>query len=221
MDQSGNNNHLLLRASQPGLPGLPGLPGFNGQHSAADRMRELLARTVQDHLVDGHATASALDEIRRRLDALERALDHVRDVTGLNGGTHAALGTHPGQSLAGIAATLDGLAASMGAIDARVGALDNRLERLDERLEDQYDRVSHVNDSIAATDNRIASLAEQSAGALAPLTAEVRSRPDRTEIEEIVTKITESAQRDVIARLASLEEIVLTLAEALLRPAIR
>src|SRR5450756_2425720 len=76
MDQSGNNNHLLLRASQPGLPGLP---GFNGQHSAADRMRELLARTVQDHLVDGHATASALDEIRRRLDALERALDHVRD----------------------------------------------------------------------------------------------------------------------------------------------
>jgi hypothetical protein len=204
MDQSGNNNHLLLRASQPGLP------GFNGQHAAADRMRELLARTVQDHLVDGHATASALDEIRRRLDALERALDHVRDVTGLNGGTHAALGTHPGQTLAGIAATLDGLAASMGAIDARVGALDTRLERL-----------SHVNDSIAATDNRIASLAEQSTGALAPLTAEVRSRPDRTEIEEIVTKITESAQRDVIARLASLEEIVLTLAEALLRPAIR
>ena len=46
-------------------------------------------------------------------------------------------------------------------------------------------------------------------------------RLDRAEMEEIVTKITESAQRDVIARLASLEEIVLTLAEALLRPAVR
>jgi methyl-accepting chemotaxis protein len=198
MDQSGNN-HLLLRASPSGLP------GYNGQHAAADRMRELLARTVQDHLVDGQATASALDEIRRRLDVLERAIDQVRDATGLDGGGHAALGTHPSQSLAGIAATLDGLAASMGAVDARVGALDNRLERLDERLDDQYDRVSLVNDSIAAADKRIAALAEQVTG----------------EIEEIVTKITESARRDVIARLASLEEIVLTLAEALLRPAIR
>ena len=212
MDQSGNNNHLLLRASPSGLP------GYNGQHAAADRMRELLARTVQDHLTDGQATASALDEIRRRLDLLERALDQVRDTTGQEGGVRAALGTHPGQSLAGIAATLDGLAASMGAIDARVGALDNRLERLDERLDDQYDRVSQVNDSIAATDSRVAA---QFTGALAPLTGEVRSRPDRAEMEEIVTKITESAQRDVIARLASLEEIVLTLAEALLRPTIR
>jgi hypothetical protein len=215
MDQSGNNNHLLLRASPSGLP------GYNGQHAAADRMRELLARTVQDHLVDGQATVSALDEIRRRLDILERALDQVRDITGQDGGVHAALGPHPGQSLAGIAATLDGLAASTGAIDARVGALDNRLERLDERLDDQYDRVSQVNDSIAATDSRVAALAEQFTGALAPLTGEVRSRPDRAEMEEIVTKITQSAQREVIARLASLEEIVLTLAEALLRPAIR
>lgn len=215
MDQSGNNNHLLLRASQSGIP------GYNGQHAAADRMRELLARTVHDHLVDGQATASALDEIRHRLDVLERALDQVRNATGLDGGAHLALGAHPGQSLAGIAATLDGLAASLGAIDARVGALDNRLERLDERLDDQYDRVSLVNDSIAATNKRVATLAEQFTSALVPLTAEVRSRPDRMEVEEIVTKITESSQRDVIARLASLEEIVLTLAEALLRPAIR
>jgi methyl-accepting chemotaxis protein len=204
MDQSGNN-HLLLRASQSGLPGYS-----NGQHAAADRMRELLARTVQGHLADGQAMASAFDEIRRRLDVLERALDQVRETTDMDGGLRGALGAHPGQSLAGIAATLDGLAASIGAIAARVGALD-----------DQYDRVSRVNDSIAATDDRIAELAEQVTCALGPLTAEVLSRPDRAEIEEIVTKITESAQRDVIARLASLEEIVLTLAEALLRPAIR
>ncbi len=215
MDQSGNNNHLLLRASQSGLP------GYNGQHAAADRMRELLARTVQGHLTDGQATASALDDIRRRLDVLERAIDQVRETTGMDGGAHAVLGAHPGQSLAGIAATLDGLAASMGAIDARVGALDNRLERLDERLDDQYDRVSLVNDNIAATDKGIAALSEQFTDALAPLTSAVRSRPDRAEAEEIVTKIIESAQRDVIGRLASLEEIVLTLAEALLRPAIR
>ena len=95
MDQSGNN-HLLLRASQSGRP------GYNGQLAAADRMRELLARTVQDHLADGQATASALDEIRRRLEVLERSLDHVRDAVGLDGGAHAVLGAHPGQSLAGL-----------------------------------------------------------------------------------------------------------------------
>ncbi len=214
MDQSGNN-HMLLRASQSGLS------GYNGQHAAADRMRELLARTVQDHLSDGQAISGALEEIRRRLDVLERAVDQVRDVTGRDSTAYAVLGAQPGQSLAGIAATLDGLAASMGAIDARVGALDNRLERLDERLDDQYDRVRGVNESVAATDRGIAALSEQFADALIPLLSAVRSRPDRTEAEEIVTKITESAQRDVIARLASLEEIVLTLAEALLRPAIR
>jgi hypothetical protein len=214
MDQSGNN-HLLLRASQSGLP------GYNGQHAAADRMRELLARTAQDHLAGGQETASALDAICHRLDLLERALGQVRDATGMDGGAPAITATHPGQSLAGMAATLDGLAASLGAIDARVGALDNRLERLDARLDDQYDRVSLVNDSIAATDKGITALSEQFTGALTPLAEALRGRPDRAQTEEIVTKITESAQREITARLASLEEIVLTLAEALLRRGVR
>jgi hypothetical protein len=43
MDQSGNNQ-LLLRASQSGPPGYN---GYNGQHAAADRMRDLLARGRQ------------------------------------------------------------------------------------------------------------------------------------------------------------------------------
>ena len=51
MDQPGNN-HLLLRASQPATT-----PAYNGQHAAADRMRELLARTVHDHLVEERSVA--------------------------------------------------------------------------------------------------------------------------------------------------------------------
>jgi chromosome segregation ATPase len=184
MDQPGNN-HLLLRASQSGPP------VYNGQHAAADRMRELLARTVHEHITDGQVTANALDEIRRRLDALEEAVSQGKE--------------RPNQTLAGIAATLDGLAASLGTIDARVGALENRLERLDERLDDQYDRVSAVNATLAATDTRLAGLGEQFGRSL----------------DEAVAKMAEAGQRDVMARLASLEETVLTLAEALLRPSIR
>src|SRR5580693_1736101 len=103
MDQSGNNQ-LLLRASQSGPPGYN---GYTGQHAAADRMRELLARTVQDHIVEERSTAAALQDIRQRLNDLDDA------------------------SAAGIAASLDGLAASLGTLDSKLTA---RLERLDERL---------------------------------------------------------------------------------------
>jgi hypothetical protein len=163
MDQSGNN-HLLLRASQPAPP------AYNGQHAVADRMRELLARTVHDHLVEERSVASELLEIRRRLDAMD-ALD--------------------GTSVTGVAATIDGLAATLGTLDSK---LTHRLERLDERLDDQYDRVRSIDGKLDA----------QSATT-----------------EETVAKAVEAATADIIARIASLEDTVLTLAEALLRPAIR
>ena len=112
MDQSGNN-HLLLRASQSGPP------SYNGQHAATDRMRELLARTVHDHIIEERSAAAALQDIRQRLEALDGA--------------------------AAIAGTLDGLAASLGALDSKLTA---RLERLDERLDDQYDRVRAIESAI-------------------------------------------------------------------------
>jgi chromosome segregation ATPase len=163
MDQSGNN-HLLLRASQSAPP------AYNGQHPVADRMRELLARTVHDHIVEERSVASELQEIRLRLDAM---------------------GAEDGASVTGIAATIDGLAATLGTLDSKLTA---RLERLDERLDDQYDRVRSIDGKLDA----------QSAST-----------------EETVAKAVEAATADITARIASLEDTVLTLAEALLRPAIR
>jgi hypothetical protein len=161
MDQSGNNQ-LLLRASQSGPPGYN---GYTGQHAAADRMRELLARTVQDHIVEERTTAAALQDIRQRLNDLDDA------------------------SAAGIAASLDGLAASLGTLDSKLTA---RLERLDERLDDQYDRVRALESTL-------------------------KEQP--VSLEEAVAKGVEASGADIMARIASLEDTVLTLAEALLRPA--
>ena len=62
MDQSAN--HLLMRGSQPG---------------PADRMRDLLARTVQDHVTDQRSHASALEEIRKHLEGLEWLVKEVRE----------------------------------------------------------------------------------------------------------------------------------------------
>jgi hypothetical protein len=163
MDQSGNNQ-LLLRASQSGPPGYN---GYTGQHAAADRMRELLARTVQDHIVEERSTVAALQDIRQRLNDLDDA------------------------SAAGIAASLDGLAASLGTLDSKLTA---RLERLDERLDDQYDRVR---------------------------TLESTLKEQPVSLEEAVARGVETSGADIMARIASLEDTVLTLAEALLRPAIR
>ncbi|MGH2928957.1 MAG: hypothetical protein ACRDL8_12200 [Solirubrobacteraceae bacterium] len=160
MDQSGNN-HLLLRASQSPPPAL------NGQHVAADRMRELLARTVHDHIVEERSVANALQEIRLRLDSMDET------------------------SVTGIAVTIDGLAATLGTLDSKLIA---RIERLDERLDDQYDRVRSVDGKLDA----------QAAA-----------------LDGAVARAVESATADIVARIASLEDTVLTLAEALLRPALR
>ncbi|HEY0937833.1 MAG TPA: hypothetical protein VGD91_29340 [Trebonia sp.] len=197
MDQPGNNHHLLLRASQSAAPAYNGQPTYNGQPAhngqsahngqaahngqpgytgqpAAERMRDLLARTVHDHIVEERTVATALQEIRLRLDTI--------DETGPTG----TAGT-----IDGLAATMDGLAATLGAID---GKLTARLERLDERLDDQYDRVRSLDEKLEG----------QGAG-----------------VEETVTKAVAAATADIIARIASLEDTVLTLAEALLRPSIR
>src|ERR1700733_145717 len=160
MDQPGNN-HLLLRASQSAPPAV------NGQHAAADRMRELLARTVHDHILEERSVASALQEIRLRLDAMDET------------------------SVTAIAATIDGLAATLGTLDSKLMA---RIERLGERLDDQYARVRSIDGKLDA---------------------------QGASLEDAVAKAVEAATAEIVARVASLEDTVLTLAEALLRPALR
>src|SRR6266571_1518525 len=62
MDKPGN--HFLPRGHQPG---------------AADRMRELLARSVHDHVADQRSTADTLEDIRQRMEGLEWLVKDVRE----------------------------------------------------------------------------------------------------------------------------------------------
>jgi chromosome segregation ATPase len=186
MDQPGNN-HLLLRANRVAHPG----------GATSDRMRELLIRTAAERVADERFAADALEALRRRLDLLER---QVHDLIQARESDGSGMAPQPGQSLAGIAATLDGLAATLvtmdgrlSSADARVSALDNRLERLDERLDDQYDRVTSLDGRLGAADGKIDALAGQF----------------------------EDARADISDRLGALEETLFTLAEVLLRPAVR
>jgi predicted nucleic acid-binding Zn-ribbon protein len=231
---------------------------------AADRMRELLARSTVDHAATGRATAITLDGIRERLAGLEHAVAEIAERAEAERGVADRVAEQlapQAQRLAGMSATLDGLTASLSTFRAqisgidgrlaeadsrlagadvklastegRVTALDTRFERLDERLDDQYDRVSSIDERVTSIDGRVTSIGERVAAAdgriialggqftdaIAPLADELRARPDRTEIEEVITKIVAAAHTDLSTRLTSLEDTVLTLAEALLRPA--
>ena len=80
-------------------------------------------------------------------------------------------------------------------------------------------RIEAVGGHFTGIDATIKALDERVSGALAPLADELRLRPGHAEVEEIVAKVVGAAQAEMTTRLDSLEETVLTLAEALLRPA--
>ena len=377
MDQPGN--HILLRGNSGG---------------AADRMRELLARTVQDHVADQRSNAGALEDIRQRLEGLEWLVKEIRErevpglaarLDGLPRNFEQAVQRPPawaeslvghieslrtqvtplselhamwpevstvvstvaenveqalprlqavcdttGQALealraqdermAGLQDSVGMLQQSMEAAAGRFNRLDKavaelthrtaqldremsavkdraeagfgtltdrldqsaesvtgiggqievlggqvqvvhgRIERLDERLDDQYDRVSVIDKSLSSMDGRLGALQAKlgpvdsrlsavdsrlaaldgKVGAVGsrldglderltgqeerlvawfePLAEEVRSRPRHAEVADAVAKVVDAAQGEVTAQIGSLEETVLTLAEALLRP---
>jgi len=252
MDQP--TNHFLLRGNQTG---------------AADRMRELLARTVQDQIADQRSAAGALEDISQRLEGLEwlvkeareRMSDAIGQVADALRGQNERIGRLQhcvGQLQQGVEATagrfgrldkavaeltqctaqLDKemsaargraevgfgtLAGRIERLDSRVASLDTKLERLDERLDDQYDRVSAIDKELASMgglggrldglDGRFAEM-----GAKLEVLGEQVAAAGPGEIHDAVGKVVRAAQDEITARVGSLEETLLTLAEALLRP---
>jgi predicted nucleic acid-binding Zn-ribbon protein len=181
------------------------------ERSAADRVAEQLAPQAQ-----------RLAGVSATLDGLTASLSTFRaQISGIDG------------KLVEADSRLAGADVKLASTEGRVTALDTRFERLDERLDDQYDRVSSIDErlssidgrltsidgQVAAADGRIIALGEQFTDAIAPLADELRARPDGAELQEVVMKIVEAAHTDLSTRLRSLEDTVLTLAEALLRPA--
>ncbi|MCT9928657.1 hypothetical protein N5079_00335 [Planotetraspora sp. A-T 1434] len=108
------------------------------------------------------------------------------------------------------------------------GAVLDRLDTVDDRVEAVTERLSKLPSELEIGDLRTA-VAEMNvditaaATAIAPLLDAIRARPDRDELTKAVSgalsAIVEPATTDVARRLSALEETMLALAEALLRPA--
>src|ERR1039457_3138745 len=169
---------------------------------------------------------NAVAELGQRTGQLDKEISAVKGRVEVGFSTLAA---KVDQSADAMTATVDGLAASVTGLAAsvtgvggqvqlvhgRIERLDTRLERLGERLDDQYDRVSAIDSTLTAVDGKLGTLG----GRLDGLDGRLESLGQwPAEIQDAVAKIVDAAQHDVTAHLGSLEDTVLTLAEALLRP---
>jgi len=162
MDQPGN--HIPLGGShQPG---------------AADRMRELLARTVQDHVADQRSNAGALEDIRQRMEGLEWLVKEVREreirgVTArLDGLAHhlAEAAARPPQWAESLAVHIEMLraqgtpAAELPPPAARppartdVGTSSERVEQAPPRLQSVCDIIGQALDALRTQDERLSKL---------------------------------------------------------------
>jgi chromosome segregation ATPase len=111
MDQPGN--HFLLRGNQAG---------------AADRMRELLARTVQDHVADQRSAAGALEDISQRLEGLEWLVKETRE--------------QMSDAIGQVADALQGQ-------DERIGRLQHGVGQLQQSMEAAAGRFGRLDKAVA------------------------------------------------------------------------
>src|ERR1022692_107431 len=185
---------------------------------------------LQQSMETAAARFSRLDNAVAELGQRTGQLD--KEISAVKGGVEVGFSTLAAkvdQSADAMTATVDGLAASVTGLAAsvtgvggqvqlvhgRIERLDTRLERLDEGLDDQYDRVSAIDSTLTAVDGKLGTLG----GRLDGLDGRLESLGQwPAEIQDAVAKIVDTAQHDVTAHLGSLEDTVLTLAEALLRP---
>jgi len=162
MDQPGN--HILLHANQPG---------------AADRMRELLARTVQDHIADQQSNAWALDDIRQRMEGLEWLVKEMRErevpamtarLDSLTQQLDEAMSKPPqwAESLAEHVELLRAQVtpvAELHSLWADVSTVSENVEQALPRLQAVCDTIGHANQALHAQDERLVKL-QQGVGKL-------------------------------------------------------
>lgn len=129
--------------------------------------------------------------------------------------------------------SFDKMHGGIGEVGTKFTDLVGKLELLDDRLEALNQRVGQLPVTLDVGDlrKRLTELAQRPAPVdhsdrfdtvekhLSDHLGAVHARPDREEVEDTIAKIVDSVHDDLAKRLVSLEETVLALAEALLRPA--
>ena len=215
-----HSNHNLLQAGS--------------QTAISDRMRELLARAAQDHVYEQRTQSAVLEEIRQRVEGMEWLLRELREVAGL------------ATAVEQVTARLDELTAKppawAEALSRQLDPLREQMESASNRLRDLTESVAEVNrrltqvqagmDAAAGRftrlDRAVAALTERLDRLEGALGERIEAACQRTgetvtgmvagTVAGAVAGAVDPVHGDVARRLTGLEETMLALAEALLRP---
>lgn len=113
-------------------------------------------------------------------------------------------------------------------LDGKVDAVDDRLEAVNQRvgqlpatldIAELRGRLTELTERpVIDHSDKLEALHASIGENVQPITDALHARPDRDEVKDTMTQIVESSHGSMTERLNSLEETVLTLAEALLRP---
>jgi chromosome segregation ATPase len=173
-----------------------------------------------------------IERLDTRLERLDERLDDQYDRVSAIDSTLTAADTKLGaigNTLATTDARIGVAEAALVAVDTKLGALDTRMERVDDRLGEHGQGLTSVDGKVGTLGGRLDGLD----GRLEGIGARIDGLGEKfgtldgkleslgqgpAEIRDAVARIVDAAQHDVTAHLGSLEETVLTLAEALLRP---
>src|SRR5690348_5454081 len=184
MDQPGS--HTLIRGNQP----------------AADRMRELLARTVQDQFTDQRSNAGALEDIRQRMEGLEWLVKEVREreVPGMTtqldelGRRLDETTLKPPQWAESLAEHMELLrsqvapVAELHSLWADVGTVSENVEVALPQLQSVCDTVGQAVEALRAQDDQLTKL-QQSVGKLQQSMESAASRFSR--LDKAVAELTQ------------------------------
>jgi chromosome segregation ATPase len=192
-----------------------------------------LDERIGDHSDRIGVVDSSVSAVDHKLGALDGRLE------GLDGRLEGVGGRIDGMGakFEAVDGRLEAVGGHFSGIDGRIEALGDHIDAVGERLDTVNQQISHLPATLGIRDvHRLTELTSQASvelgaqldalderltGTLEPLAEELRSRPAHADIEDLISKVMTAAQQDTATRLASLEETVLTLAEALLRPATR
>ncbi|MFJ2030360.1 hypothetical protein [Streptosporangium sp. NPDC087985] len=185
----------------------------NVRKTVSDAADRLLAAVEQ---VNGRVnllvtrTDSRADGVEGRLDALDERLDEVESrITGRVEAVDSRLATLDGHTEK-IGLRLEDVGDQVEAVDQRIGRLPATLN-LGEIIGNQAGDHARRLDSL---DERVA----QAQAALVPLADMLRAQPDREQLVETLSETMAPARIELTRSLSALEETMLALAEALLRP---
>ncbi|GAA0959660.1 hypothetical protein [Actinocorallia libanotica] len=190
------------------------------QH-ATQRMSEMTKwlEKLQGNMEAASVRFNRLDKSLAELGHRSEKLEHT--ITGITGRVERSLGElaeRTDQGLAALGGRVEGLAGRLDGLDGRLDGLTGRIDGYDSRFDALGERVGQLPAALEIKEvhRRLADLAQRPAHdyeerfdelerqistVTDPLIVELRSRPDRGEVEDTITKIVDAAHHDLARRL--------------------